>query len=420
MDFSRLLDDPGARLGLSLLAAASPTVRNAGFGERLAQGVGMFDQWQGNKSAEEERKRRMALQEQMAQIQLQALLQQQQREKEAAQRQAGIESAYRSAFRSPQQQALSGGGGPTPANAAKIPGLQPKLDQQALIQGLMSVDPVMAAQLATPKPKKIKSVEQWRDKSGQVVNVALYEDGSTEVMPFGVKPDISLMSLGDRTQAVDKTQLRGGESWREGLSPAGGVAAEANAIARQQLFQTRDLANQDMALRIQERQIKMDDAAKAKEKSVQAALTNAENVRGALSEAMSLVGQATAGFGSMLSAVPQSSARDLRAKLETVKARLGFDELERMREASPTGGALGQVAVQELVSLQSTVASLDQAQSPEQLAAALQKVDRHYANWENAVRESSGLPPKSGASGSWQPPSQDAVEAEMRRRGLTK
>lgn len=88
MDFSKLLGDPGARLGLSLLAAASPTGRNAGFGERLAQGVGMFDQWQGNKSAEEERKRRMALQEQMAQIQLQALLQQQAAAKKAQEQQA--------------------------------------------------------------------------------------------------------------------------------------------------------------------------------------------------------------------------------------------------------------------------------------------------------------------------------------------
>jgi hypothetical protein len=61
-----------------------------------------------------------------------------------------------------------------------------------------------------------------------------------------------------------------------------------------------------------------------------------------------------------------------------------------MRDASPTGGALGQVAVQELVALQSTVASLDAAQSPKQLREALDKIERHYTKWRETVRKSGG------------------------------
>lgn len=108
-------------------------------------------------------------------------------------------------------------------------------------------------------------------------------------------------------------------------------------------------------------------------------------------EAKPLVGKLTAGFGgSTLSAIPGTEARDLQAKLTTIKANLGFDRLQQMRDASPTGGALGQVAVQELVALQSTVASLDQAQSPKQLKDALDKIEKHYTKWRTTVRKAGG------------------------------
>ena len=108
-------------------------------------------------------------------------------------------------------------------------------------------------------------------------------------------------------------------------------------------------------------------------------------------EARPLVGRLTAGFGgSSLSAIPGTEARDLQAKLTTIKANLGFDRLQQMRDASPTGGALGQVAVQELVALQSTVASLDQAQSPKQLRDALDKIESHYTKWRATVRKAGG------------------------------
>jgi hypothetical protein len=108
-------------------------------------------------------------------------------------------------------------------------------------------------------------------------------------------------------------------------------------------------------------------------------------------EAKPLVGRLTAGFGgSSLSNIPGTEARDLQAKLTTIKANLGFDRLQQMRDASPTGGALGQVAVQELVALQSTVASLDQAQSPKQLRDALDKIESHYTKWRATVRKAGG------------------------------
>jgi hypothetical protein len=58
-----------------------------------------------------------------------------------------------------------------------------------------------------------------------------------------------------------------------------------------------------------------------------------------------------------------------------------------MRDASPTGGALGQVAIQELVALQSTVGSLDIQQSPAQLRKNLNKVKGHYEKWRTTVKK---------------------------------
>ena len=70
--------------------------------------------------------------------------------------------------------------------------------------------------------------------------------------------------------------------------------------------------------------------------------------------------------------------------METIKANIGFNELQEMRNASKTGGALGSVAVQELTALQSVLGSLDVGQSNEQLKANLQKIKDILTKWDSA------------------------------------
>jgi hypothetical protein len=137
--------------------------------------------------------------------------------------------------------------------------------------------------------------------------------------------------------------------------------------------------------------------AKAEAKKL-SGIAAADGVMTTIAEARDLVGMNTAGLGSWASIVPATDARDLSAKLETIKANLGFDRLQQMRDQSPTGGALGAVAVQELTALQSTVASLDQAQSPSQLKAGLDKINRHYANWQATLRGENPYEKKAPAS----------------------
>lgn len=134
----------------------------------------------------------------------------------------------------------------------------------------------------------------------------------------------------------------------------------------------------------EKRQEKLDK----QEQSANAAIMGADRIIKEVGEARDKVSGFTAGLGSYLSVLPLTEAKDLSKRLTTIKANLGFDRLQQMRDASPTGGALGQVAVQELIALQSTIASLDQDQSPTQLKEALDKIELHYSNWRDAVRKS--------------------------------
>ena len=122
----------------------------------------------------------------------------------------------------------------------------------------------------------------------------------------------------------------------------------------------------------------------------QAHMEQASRVIEKVRQAKALVGRTTAGVAVIAKDIPGTSAKDLNKTIETIKANLGFAELQAMRQSSPTGGALGQVAVQELEALQATVASLDQGQSPDRLTQSLQEVEDHYTKWLETVGAKSG------------------------------
>ena len=84
------------------------------------------------------------------------------------------------------------------------------------------------------------------------------------------------------------------------------------------------------------------------------------------------------GFGAFLSAVPNTDAKALSNKLRTIQANISFDKLQAMREASPTGGALGQVSTFELQNLMAVFGSLEQSQSNEELQYNLRRLQQVY------------------------------------------
>ena len=87
----------------------------------------------------------------------------------------------------------------------------------------------------------------------------------------------------------------------------------------------------------------------------------------------------TTGFtGSFLSFFGGTEARDLKSTLDTIRANVGFEKLQQMRNASPTGGALGQVSEMENRLLQSVLGSLEQSQSKEQLVFNLRRLENTF------------------------------------------
>jgi hypothetical protein len=93
-----------------------------------------------------------------------------------------------------------------------------------------------------------------------------------------------------------------------------------------------------------------------------------------LNEAAEGAGVMTTGIGSLSRVVPGTPAADMAARLDSIRANIGFDKLQDMRQNSPTGGALGAVSDRENQLLQSVFSSLEQGQSEEQFLRNIERV----------------------------------------------
>jgi hypothetical protein len=92
------------------------------------------------------------------------------------------------------------------------------------------------------------------------------------------------------------------------------------------------------------------------------------------------------GTGSgLLEGLRGTNAADAKALAGTIRANIGFDRLQQMRESSPTGGALGAVTQNELDSLQAVLGSLDTAQSEDQFLQNLERLNTIYAGVLNKL-----------------------------------
>jgi len=124
---------------------------------------------------------------------------------------------------------------------------------------------------------------------------------------------------------------------------------------------------------------------------IQSAEAQSNLVREDIRKAMSLVGPNTTGALAATKDLPffgaSTDSGRLANALATIKANVGFDNLQNMRENSPTGGALGAVTEKEIAFLQAMQGSLEQAQTPADLAANLKRLDEFFAGREQRRRE---------------------------------
>ena len=93
----------------------------------------------------------------------------------------------------------------------------------------------------------------------------------------------------------------------------------------------------------------------------------------------------TTGWGSWLANIPSTDSANFAAELNTLKSNIAFGELTAMREASKTGGALGQVSDREGKLLESALGALDSKQSPANFRKNLEQIKASILAWQEAI-----------------------------------
>lgn len=88
------------------------------------------------------------------------------------------------------------------------------------------------------------------------------------------------------------------------------------------------------------------------------------------------------GWQGMVGNWPGGQAADTQANVNTLKSQVSFAVLQAMRDASKTGGALGNVSDQEGVRLENNLAALDKAQSPQ----AFRKAMKDITDWVESTK----------------------------------
>ena len=182
-------------------------------------------------------------------------------------------------------------------------------------------------------------------------------------------------------QVVDAVQS-GELSPLEGNRIMGDIRAQA--MAEQKAGPTR---SEDLAERKFQRQIVNEDKENqpmppVDSKYEEATLTAVDDALGFLTDGTKKF-FSTGVIGQALSNVAGTDATSLRSKLDTITSGVGFGRLNDMREASKTGGALGNVSEIELRQLNASMGSLNPNQKPSELKKTLETIKEHY---ESTVR----------------------------------
>lgn len=128
------------------------------------------------------------------------------------------------------------------------------------------------------------------------------------------------------------------------------------------------------------------DATKAAA-AVRSNLDMVGNTRGAVNRAREQLGPLSTGLLAGSRVIGGTPAANLSATIDTIEANLSFAELAKMRANSPTGGALGGIALRELELLGATVASLRQSQSEGELQKSLDTIDQSLARYEQVLQQ---------------------------------
>jgi hypothetical protein len=162
------------------------------------------------------------------------------------------------------------------------------------------------------------------------------------------------------------------------LQPAGGLTFEQKLAQDKFEFDVNKFTYEQAKEDADEATANAQSATAAKF-AVRDQLRQGANVMDKAQRAGKNIGFSTTGAtGALLGLLPGTAAYDQKATIETLEADAAFSALQRMRDASKTGGALGNVSERELDLLKATAGSLRVGQSKEQFRENLgQYVERY-------------------------------------------
>lgn len=140
----------------------------------------------------------------------------------------------------------------------------------------------------------------------------------------------------------------------------------------------------EIDLKQKEAKQEAEDAKKVVEKQAEIKQQTADIVTEDIDRALGMIEKSkdgwlpATGFGGVLENVPLTPAGKVGEMIKTIRANVGFDKLQAMRSASPTGAALGPVSDFENELLQSTLGNLKLWQDPEVVKYNLKRIKRIY------------------------------------------
>jgi hypothetical protein len=376
-------------------------------GSNLGSGFAGFSQglMQGNQmQAMQQRNAIMAQQAQMQAMEFQQAQALAARQAQDQQRMAEMAKRHRV---TPEMQALMRGGGPTQANAQAAQSMPGGFNYEGYANDLAGINPTAALQLrklmneTAPKkaspivakpgdtivdPETYKPMFKADDKVSLNDLIIAGPNGEPTINKTVLDAKMQLAQAGRSTVTVNNAPT--GYRWKDG-----GSAMEP-------------IPGSEAALKHSKAQKEQEEAASKKMSSAQNSVGMANLMITEIDRATGMVGPSTTGIaGSVASRIQGTDAFNLKKSVETIKANIGFQQLQQMRLDSPTGGALGQIAVQELTYLQAALANLDTGQDAETMRRNLGVVRRHFDNWRNIVAQDAGI--KNPESLGQLPPSTD-------------
>ena len=201
----------------------------------------------------------------------------------------------------------------------------------------------------------------------RLLRMAAYPGKAGETARGLLSQQIQLAQLGLTQANADRTFLYNAQ--KDERDYARGLQQDARAEAKERREQGKYDAE-------------MGEKAEKRQRQEEQGRTSADGMLEDIAAIRGLVAGSTLpvfGPGGMASRrIPGTNAYNANRLLDSLKGRVAFDSLQRMRAASPTGGALGAVSDAEQEMLKNSVAALDPNMSPDQLERSLQRIEGMY------------------------------------------